>query len=90
MVTADGQIQFTLEPAAPLPRLDVRMRRFGERWVAEVGGDQPNVGIAVRPRDALAAALSPLGSTAVTLMLGDLSRLEPSCQIIELERDSVS
>jgi hypothetical protein len=86
MVTADGQIQFTLEPAAPLPSVDVRMRRFGERWVAEVGGDQPNVGIASTPREALTAALSPLGERSVTLLLADLSLLEPSCEVLELQR----
>jgi hypothetical protein len=84
MVTADGQIQFTLEPAAPLPRVDVRMRRFGERWVAEVGGDQPNTALALTPRAALAAALAPLGEREVTVLLADLSLLEPSCEIVKI------
>ncbi len=89
MVTADGQIQFTLEPAAPLPRVDVRMRRFGERWVAEVGGDQPNIGMAMTPRAALQAALAPLGEPQVEVLLADLSLLEPSCEIVQLGRTSV-
>ena len=86
MVTADGQIQFTIEPAAPLPAVDVRMRRFGDRWVAEVGGDLPNIGLALTPRAALIAALEPLGERAVTRLMADLSLLEPSCEIAQLER----
>jgi hypothetical protein len=89
MVTADGQIQFTLEPAAPLPAIDVRLRRFGARWVAEVGGGQPNVALAGTPREALIAALEPLGERAVRLLMADLSLLEPSCHIIELDRAAV-
>lgn len=89
MVTADGQIEFTLQPAAPLPAIDVRMRRFGERWVAEAGSALPNVGVARSPREALVAALAPLGADAVTRLLADLSLLEPSCEVIELERASV-
>jgi len=86
MVTADGQIQFTLEPAAPLPAIDVRMRRFGARWVAEVGGDQPNIGLALTARAALAAALDPLGESAVTRLMAELSLLEPSVRVLEMER----
>jgi hypothetical protein len=84
MVTADGQIQFTIEPAAPLPSIDVRMRRFGERWVAEVGGGLPTIGMALTPRDALNAALEPLGDRAVRLLMADLSLLEPSIEIAAL------
>ena len=84
MVTADGQIQFTIQPAAPLPAVDVRMRRFGERWVAEVGGDRPNTALALTPRAALSAALEPLGDRAVRLLLADLSLLEPSVEIARL------
>jgi hypothetical protein len=88
MVTADGQVQFTLQPVATLPAIDVRMRRFGDRWVAEAGTSLPNVGIAGTPREALAAALAPLGANAVTRLLADLNLLEPSCQVIEMGRVS--
>jgi hypothetical protein len=84
MVTADGQIQFTLDPAAPLPAIDVRMRRFGARWVVEVGGGLPNIGLALTPRAALSAALDPLGPTVVTRLMADLSLLEPSVDIAAL------
>ena len=89
MVTADGQIQFTLEPAAPLPAIDVRMRRFGARWVAEVGGDQPNIGLALTAREALAAALGPFGEQAVARLMADLSLLEPSIRVIDVDRIAV-
>ena len=62
------------------------MRRFGERWVAEAGTAYPNVGVACSPREALAAALAPLGERTVKLLLADLSLLEPSCEIAQLER----
>lgn len=88
MSTAEGTIQFTLQPASPMPAITVRMRRFGERWVAEAQSELPNVGIAQTPRQALAAALAPLGAIAVKVLLADLTLLEPSCQIIELERAS--
>jgi hypothetical protein len=88
MVTADGQIEFTLQPPAPLPAIDVRIRRFGERWIAEAGTGLPNVGMATTPREALKAALEPLGNHAVTRLLADLSLLEPSRELIELARAS--
>jgi hypothetical protein len=88
MTAAEGTIRFTLQPASPMPSIDVRMRRFGERWVAEAQSELPNTGIAQTPREALAAALSPLGTAVVTLLLADLSLLEPSCQILELERST--
>jgi hypothetical protein len=91
MVNADGQIQFTITPVAPLPAVEVRMRRFGERWVAQAtGAGSPNVGVATTPRAALAAALAPLGEGATRLLLADLSLLEPSVQILETERAAAS
>ena len=86
MVNADGQIQFTLTPVAPLPAVEVRMRRYGERWVAQAGTASPIVGVASSPREALAAALVPLGEDAVRLMLADLALLEPSVDVAQLER----
>lgn len=86
MVTADGQIEFTIQPVAPLPAVDVRMRRFGERLIAQVGGDQPHTGLALTPRAALAAALEPLGEPAVRLVMADLSLLEPSIEVMQRAR----
>jgi len=87
MVTADGQIVFKLQPASPAPAVDVRMRRFGERWVAEAGASSP-VGVALTPRDALKAALAPLGEPFVTVLLADLTLLEPSWEILQLGETS--
>ena len=88
MVNADGQIQFTLTPAAPLPAVEVRMRRFGERWVAEADCASPNVGVACSPREALAAALAPLGEWAIRRLMADLSLLQPSIEVAQQERAS--
>ena len=87
MVTADGQIQFSLQPPAPMPAIEVRMRRFGERWVAQAGTTIPSVGMATSPREALKAALEPLGDKAVTRMLADLRLLEPSIDVAQLEAE---
>ena len=84
MVNADGQIQFTLSPVAPLPAIEVRMRRFGERWVAEAGPGSPSVGVACSPREALAAALAPFGDRVTRVLMADLTLLEPSVQIAAL------
>jgi hypothetical protein len=86
MVNADGQIQFTITPVAPLPAVEVRMRRFGERWVAQAGPVSPSVGVACTPREALAAALAPLGERTTRLLLADLSLLEPSVEVAALAR----
>ena len=75
-----------LQPVPPLPAISVRLRRFGERWVAEVDAAGPNVAVGLTARDALAAALSPLGEATVALLLADLSLLEPSLRLLELER----
>ena len=90
MVTADGQIQFTIQPNSLMSGIDVRMRRFGERWVAEAGTESPNIGVALSARAALKAALAPLGERQVTVLLADLSLLEPSCDIVELGRTTAS
>jgi hypothetical protein len=84
MVTADGQLQFSLQPPAPLPPIEVRMRRFGDRWVAQAGSGMPSVGMATSPAEALKAALGPLGDIAVTRMLADLALLEPSIEVARL------
>ena len=84
MVNADGQIQFTLSPVAPLPAIEVRMRRFGERWVAEAGPGSPSVGVASSPREALTAALAPFGDRVTRVLMADLTLLEPSVQIAAL------
>lgn len=52
--------------------VDVRLRSFGDRWiaVAEIAGE-PELGLGSEPGEALASALSALGSDAVCALLGD-------------------
>jgi len=87
MRTTDVAIEFTLQASQPA-RIDVRLRRVGERWVAETAGAVQSVGIAPRPRGALAVALAPLGEVAAGVLMADLALLEPSREILELERAS--
>ena len=52
--------------------VDVRLRRFGDRWlaVADIGG-QPEIGLGQTARSALLGALAPLGSRAAEAFLSD-------------------
>ena len=77
-------IDFTLQ-APGWAAVNVRLRRSGERWAAEVAGDVSAIGIATSPRGALMAALEPLGPSAVTRLMADPGLLEPSLRVIELE-----
>jgi hypothetical protein len=77
-------IEFTLQ-SPPSATVSVRLRRSGERWTAEVGGAVNAIGIAVSPRQALAAALEPLGPSVVRTLMTDLGLLEPSLRLTQLE-----
>jgi hypothetical protein len=77
-------LDFTLHAQATA--VPVRLRRVGERWVAHAGREG-RVGLGAGPREALLAAISPLGQTATREMLADLALLEPSVAIVEMERD---
>ena len=79
-------IAFTLQPSALGHPVSVRLRRTGERWVAQLEGSSTGVGIGGSPRSALQAALEPLGSRVAAMLLADLGLLEPSVRVIELER----
>ena len=85
MAAVEGTIRFTLPGPAPLGPIDVCMRRFGERWVAQVGGGQPQVGVALTAREALVAALSLLDEGSKRRVLADLSLLQPSIEVAQLE-----
>jgi len=76
-------IDFTLD-APGCAAVNVRLRRSGDRWAAEVAGDVSAIGIAVSPRQALMVALEPLGPSAVTTLMADLGLLEPSLRVVEL------
>jgi hypothetical protein len=52
--------------------VDVRLRSFGDRWiaVADIGGD-PEIGVGATAREALAGSLGSLGDRAATAFLAD-------------------
>lgn len=86
METGTGSIEFTLTPATLSFAVAVRLRRAGERWVAQVGAcGQQWTGLAPSARAALAAALEPLGDRASTVLTADLGLLEPSVRVARLE-----
>jgi len=78
-------IEFTLRPPGRTP-VQVRLRRVAERWTANVNGPISTVGLGGTARQALTAALEPLGDFAVRVLLTDLGLLEPSLAIAQIER----
>ena len=83
---ARSTVEFTLQPPGDAGELNVTMYSVGERRVARVAGVLDRTAVAVSARAALTAALAPLGERAITLVLADLRLLEPSCQIISIDR----
>lgn len=82
-------LDFTLQPAPFQFAVAIRLRRVGERWVARVAGREDEyTGIAASPRQALAAALAPLGSSVVTALLADIGLIEPSIHVLAAARDA--
>lgn len=82
----DTPIRFTLCPPALGRSVSIALRRAGERWVAQVEGAGLAAGMGSSAGAALGAAIEPLGSAAVSALLADLGLLEPSLQVLELER----
>lgn len=80
-----GWIQFTLSRPCGGP-VSVSLRRAGERWVATLDGGGASAGLGSSARAALQAVLEPFGTKAVTKLMADVALLEPSCQVLELER----
>ena len=64
----------------------VRLRRLGERWVADVAGQEGRVGLGLTARAALSAALEPFGSNRRRELMADLALLSPSVEVARLER----
>jgi hypothetical protein len=80
-------IRLTLNPLTLGRPLSVQLRRAGGRWVARVdGGESSLVGMSASAGRALAGALEPLGESVARVLLADLALLEPSCQVLEMER----
>ena len=82
--TSTADLEFTLH-GAPAEVISVRLRRFGERWVAQSDGGG-RVGVGLTPRAALAASVQPLGRAASRQLLSDLSLLAPSIEILKMEQ----
>ena len=84
MESAASVIDFTLRAASGAP-VRVRLRRMASRWLAEVSGPVSTAGLGASARQALTAALQPLGDGATRLLLADLGLLEPSIAVLEIE-----
>ena len=83
MEQREATLEFTLHP--PLGEaVAVRLRRYLDRWVAELVGRGQPLAIGLTAREALTAALAPLGDNQVRLLLADLGLLEPSSRIARL------
>lgn len=78
-------VEFTLRPPDGAP-IAVRLRRYLDRWMAELVGRSQPVAIGLTAREALSAALAPLGDRQVRLLMADLGLLEPSLSVVEIER----
>jgi hypothetical protein len=80
----DPILDFTLAPAAMQLVVDVQLRRCRERWIAVASTNgRSQTGIGESPRQALSAALDPLGRLAVTALMADPGLLEPSILIAQ-------
>jgi hypothetical protein len=85
MERGESTIEFSLLPGSG-PMLNVRLRRLSLGWVADVAGIGAGPGVGPTARQALAAALLPLGDAIVRELLTDLGLLEPSVAVLNAER----
>ncbi len=78
-------LQFRLAAPALSQGVDVRMRSFGERWLAVAWIDEePRCGLGSNARQALRAALISLPTSTRTALLADLALLQPSTEIAQV------
>ena len=87
MERGESTIEFSLR-AGNGPELSVRLRRLSLGWAADVAGVGAGPGVARSARQALTAALLPLGDDETRALLADLGLLEPSVAVLVLERDA--
>ena len=87
MERGESTIEFSLR-AGSHPELSVRLRRLSLGWVADVAGVGAGPGVGRTARQALTAALLPLGDDEVRALLVDLGLLEPSVAVLFMERDT--
>ena len=84
MERSKSTIEFTLRPGNGSV-VSVRLRRLSLGWSADVPGVGYGTGVGRSARQALTAALQPLGESAVRALMADLGLLEPSVAVVELE-----
>lgn len=81
-----ANVQFRLTAAGLEFWVDVRLRSWGDRWlaVADLGGD-PEIGLGQTARQALEGALAPLGRHAARAFLADAALLAVTAEISRQE-----
>ena len=80
-------VEFRLSASAYDFWVDVRLRCFGDRWVAVADiADEPELGLGRTARQALEGALAPLGRRAADAFLSDPVLLSASADIARQER----
>jgi len=85
MERSTSTIEFTLRPGNG-SAVSVRLRRLSLGWSADVLGVGAQTGVGRSARQALTAALLPLGESAVRALMADVGLLEPSVAVLGLER----
>ena len=85
MERGEPTIEFSLRTGDG-PGLSVRLRRLSLGWVADVAGVGAGPGVGRSARQALTAALLPLGDEETRGLLADIGLLEPSVAVGALER----
>jgi hypothetical protein len=84
-------VQFQLRASSLDFYVDVRLRQFDGRWLAVAQiGDEPEIGLGTTARDALAAALSPLGPAATNELLADPALWAVSRTVAGEDEDAVT
>ena len=85
MERGESTIEFSLR-AGSLPELCVTLRRLSLGWVAHVAGVGAGPGVGRTARQALTAALLPLGDEQTRVVLADIGLLAPSVAVREMDR----
>jgi hypothetical protein len=84
MERSKSTIEFTIRPTAG-SEVSVRLRRLSLGWSADVLGVGAGTGVGRSARQALTAALQPLGESAMRALMADLGLLEPSIAVVEAD-----
>ena len=87
MERGESTIEFSIR-AGSGPELSVTLRRLSLGWVADVAGVGAGPGVGRTARQALTAALLPLGDDETRAFLADLGLLEPSVAVLIMESEA--